>query len=306
MMTSPLTSAIPSARNNAVDLDGIVHYVEMDGPSQSPPLVLVHGLGGSHVDWMAVAPSLSRRARVLMIDLVGHGFTPCGSRPAVIESHRRLLSAFLQQVSGTPAVLVGNSMGGLVSALQAAQEPETVAGLVLIDPALPTGRTGKVNPKILLSFLLCLVPGLGEWYLHWRRRHSTAEREVRRAFDAICFDPSRVPSAAIDAQVELSRRLDRRETDVAYLQSTRSLCSMLMRPGSSRWTLGAISVPVLLLHGQRDTLVPLSAARAMALAHPDWSIRVAPDVGHVPMLEVPGWTVDQITEWLDLLTPKAG
>jgi len=294
---------IPGARSHTVDVDGPVHYVEMDGPAESPPLVLVHGLGGSHVDWMAVAPDLSRRARVLMVDLVGHGLTPGRNRRVVVDAHRQLLSAFLHQVPGAPAILVGNSMGGLVSALQAAKEPETVAGLVLVDPALPTRSAGRVDPKVLLSFLLCMIPGLGEWYLPWQRKRSTPEREVQRHLAALCTDPSRVPAEAVDAQVELSRILDRRVTDAAYLQSTRSLCSMLLRPGASAAVLGTLECPVLLLHGQRDHLIPLSAAQAMSLGHPAWQLRIAPDVGHVPMLEVPQWTVDQITDWLDQSNP---
>ena len=297
-MTSPMASIMPGARSHIIDLDGPVHYIEVGGPAGAPLLVLVHGLGGSHLDWVAILPELSQHARVMAIDLVGHGLTPRGRRIADVESHRRLVGAFLREVAGTPAILVGNSMGGLVSALQAAREPETVAGLVLVDPALPAGSTGKLNPKVLVSFVLCMIPGFGEWYLPWRWRHSTPEREVRRALAASCFDSSHVPQVAIDAQVELSRQLDRLDVDTAYLQSTRSVCSMMLRPRRPAASLDGIDQPVLLLHGDRDTLVPLAAARRISAGHPDWRFSVARDVGHVPMLEVPGWTVEQITDWI--------
>ena len=60
-----------------------------------------------------------------------------------------------------------------------------------------------------------------------------------------------------------------------------------------------ITVPVLLLHGDQDRLVPIAAARATAAANPTWSFEVARGVGHVPQLEVPEWTTGQTLSWLD-------
>ena len=56
--------------------------------------------------------------------------------------------------------------------------------------------------------------------------------------------------------------------------------------------------PTLLIHGARDLLVPLSAARRMSAAHPGWRFEVAPDTGHVPMLEAPRWTTAVIEDWM--------
>jgi hypothetical protein len=67
-----------------------------------------------------------------------------------------------------------------------------------------------------------------------------------------------------------------------------------------------IDVPVLLLHGDRDRLVPIAAAREAARANPTWRFRVAEGVGHVPQLEVPDWTADQILAWLTEHPESAG
>ncbi len=151
-----------ATRSHTVDVDGPVHYVDMGGPAGGPLLIGVHGLGGSHLNWSAIAGRLTRRSRFVALDLVGHGLTPLENRSADIEGHRRLLSGFMRAVSGSPAILIGNSMGGLVAALQAATEPETVAGMILIDPALPTARLGLVHPRVIANFVLCAVPGVGE------------------------------------------------------------------------------------------------------------------------------------------------
>jgi len=215
-----------------VDVDGPVHVLDMGGPVDGPLLVGLHGLGGSHLNWSAIGPELTRRSRVMALDLVGHGLTPVGARRADIEGHRRLVSGFLRMLGGAPVILMGNSMGGLVAALQAAEEPDSVAGLILVDPALPTARLGLVHPRVIANFLLCAVPGVGEGYLSQRRRHTTAEQSVHRVLDVCCVDPAKIPRAVVEAHVALTERMDRTQADAAYLRSARSLSMILARPAA--------------------------------------------------------------------------
>jgi pimeloyl-ACP methyl ester carboxylesterase len=287
------------AGSQFVDVDGPAHFVDLGGPASGPLVVGLHGLGGSHLNWSAVAPMLNRRARVVALDLVGHGLTPVGARTADIEGHRRLVSGFLAALGGRPAILMGNSMGGLVAALQAAEEPGSVAGLILIDPALPTARLGLVHPRVIANFLLCAVPGVGEGYLTQRRRHTTAEQSVHRVLDVCCVDAGRVPSDVVEAHVALTERLDRTRADAAYLRSARSLSMLMARPAETISRLEALAQPTLLLHGARDVLIPLATARRMSATHPDWRFEVAADTGHIPMLEAPEWTRAAIERWLD-------
>src|SRR5438067_3596336 len=97
-------------------LGGPVHYVDHGG--QGPALLMIHGLGGSTLNWLDVAPGLAARNRVLAIDLVGFGLTPPAGRRSDVPTNLRLVDAFLREVVGEPAVLVGNSMGGLLSMLE--------------------------------------------------------------------------------------------------------------------------------------------------------------------------------------------
>ncbi|MHB1519103.1 MAG: alpha/beta fold hydrolase [Acidimicrobiales bacterium] len=89
-------------------------------------LACVHGLEGSHLNWTAIGPRLAGTARVVAIDLVGHDRTPMAGRRADAEGRRRLLSGMLEALGEGPVTLIGNSMGGLVAALQAAVRPESV------------------------------------------------------------------------------------------------------------------------------------------------------------------------------------
>src|SRR3954453_21312372 len=133
------------AMSRYVDLDGPVHYLDFGGPADGPLLVCVHGLGGSHVNWLAIGPELAKTCRVLALDLAGHGRTPLSGRSPGVHANRRLLHRFVTEVVSGPVILVGNSMGGMISLAEAADAPSEVTGLVLIDPALPLARFAKLD-----------------------------------------------------------------------------------------------------------------------------------------------------------------
>ena len=114
-----------------------------------------------------------------------------------------------------------------------------------------------------------------------------------------CVDPARVPADVLEQHLEMARaRRGYPDIDEHFLHAARSLMGMLARRSSYLATINAIQVPVLLLHGEKDRLVTIGAARAVAAANPSWRFEVAPDVGHVPQLEVPGWTAGHILAWL--------
>ena len=281
-----------------VDVGGPVNFVEFDGPKDGPTLVCVHGLGGSHLNWMAIAPSLAAHARVLALDLVGHGRTPIGARRADIDGHRRLLGGFLREVASAPVILVGNSMGGLVATLQAMAEPSSVSGLILIDPALPSTRWGWTHPMSIAGFLLGATPGLGESFLTQRRKYLSPARSVHRVLDACCADASRIPPELVSAQIGFLAGADRVALDGAYLSSARSLSQHFLRPRAFAQRLRGVEQPTLLIHGDADRLVPLAASRQVSLAKPTWTFDIAAGVGHIPMMEAPAWTLERITRWM--------
>lgn len=88
-----------------VDLGVPVHYVDHGGPADGPLLVMVHGLGGSLVNWAALAPLLTDTCRVMALDLVGFGLTQAGTHSTSVTSNQRVLQRFLSEVAGSPAIL---------------------------------------------------------------------------------------------------------------------------------------------------------------------------------------------------------
>jgi pimeloyl-ACP methyl ester carboxylesterase len=282
-----------------VDLDGPVHYVDHGGPADGPLLVCVHGLGGSLLNWSALAPRLTDTARVVAVDLAGFGQTRAVVRSSSVSANQQLLSRFLSEVIGGPAIVVGNSMGGLITILQANAHPETVAGAVLIDPALPMAVGARPDPLVAATFAMYAVAPLGRAALRARRRRTTPEQAAMDLLRLCCVDADRVPPDVVEQHIALARvRRSYSEVDDAMLVAARSLMALLARRRRTAALLAGMHDPVLLLHGDKDRLVPLASARAAARANPTWRFEVAEGVGHVPQLEVPGWTAEHILDWL--------
>lgn len=288
---------IPESR--WVDLGGPVHYVDYGGPEDGPLLLLVHGLGGSLLNWAAIAPTLAETCRVMAIDLVGFGRTqPLGRSPR-IEDNRDLLARFVDAVIGHPVILVGNSMGGLISMLLADERPDLVAGLVLVDPAVPVGPSARPDPLVTLMFGAYAVPAVARVFMARRRSLFSAETQAMAVLRLCCVDTTRVPKHVLHQHLELAReRESYPDVDAELVVAGRSLVLVLARRRWLQALMGKISVPVLLLHGAKDRLVPIAAARAVAKSNPTWRFEVAEDVGHVPQLEVPEWTLGQIHDWM--------
>jgi pimeloyl-ACP methyl ester carboxylesterase len=283
------------------DLDGPVHYLDFGG--DGPPLVCVHGLAGSALNWAAVGPALAGGHRVLALDLRGFGRTPLGTGTR-LQDNRHLLDLFLRRVAGGPATLVGNSMGGLVSVLQAAAAPETVSRLVLVDPSLPWRGRQPFDLPVWAFFAAILAPVASEAALLRNGRRWGAERVVAGVLAACCVDAGRVPADMVRALVEQeAERLPSLRSHRAVAQASRSLLWALGRKGLVD-TYRQVRAPVLVVHGDRDRLVPVAASLAIGRRF-GWQVETLPGVGHVPMMETPDDFARVTLPWLASQRPAA-
>jgi pimeloyl-ACP methyl ester carboxylesterase len=288
---------IPESR--FVDLDGPVHYVEWEGPSERS-FVLLHGLGGSYLSWVRVGRRLSEHGRVLAIDLAGFGRTPRDGRSSKLSANQVLLARFIDDVIGGPAVLVGNSMGGAIAMLQAAYEPASAEGVVLSASVFPWARGGVPSAVVLTGFALYRARGIGEWVARKRLTAMSAERIVRLGFRMVAMNPATVPEELIRAHIDLL--LERqKDPDIgpALVEAARSLLRLGERGDLARTVLDRAKCPVLVIHGYGDRFVPVAFAQAAIASHPNWRVRLLPKVGHVPMIEDPDRWMAAVTSWLE-------
>jgi pimeloyl-ACP methyl ester carboxylesterase len=284
-------------RHKTVDLDGPVNYVDFGGHGE-PPLVMVHGLGGNALNWMAVGPQLARTHHALAIDLAGFGRTPLFRRSATVGANAELVHAFIESVIGAPVVLVGNSMGGHIALLEAADHPSAVNAMILVDPAIPGVHLRRPEPAMLGVMAALSIPGLAENLIDRRVRELGPERLVRRALALVCADTSRVAAEIVDAHVQLTRERSNlgRQNSRAFLQASRSIGFRMADP---RFWIRATRVhaPTLVVHGELDRIIPIAAARELARRRPDWTLEVLEGVGHVPMMETPDQFMSVVNGW---------
>lgn len=289
--------ADPKPVSRVVELGLPVHYIDYGG--SGPAMVLVHGLGGAHVNWMSVGERLARHARVVAIDLPGFGRTPTEGDSASIHANRALLTRFIERVMGGSAVLVGNSMGGLISLMTAAEAPERVNGLVLVNPALPAAPGGFFDLGVAAIFAGYCLPGVGELLMSGRKALLGSEGSVKQMLEFCCVDATKVDPEVVAATIALSQ--ERTKTaggNAAFLSAARSIVMTVLQPGAFARMIERITAPTLLVHGTHDRLVPLAAARALASRRSDWTLEIFENIGHVPQLEDPVGFVAAVERWM--------
>jgi pimeloyl-ACP methyl ester carboxylesterase len=249
-----------------------------------PDLLLVHGLGGSALNWVAVAPALAERYRVLVPDLPGHGRSsplPLPSGPSVFAD---ALAELVGLERAAPVPVVGHSLGGLVAVRLAVRHPDLVAGVLLAAAAgISSGRRAA---RFALEILAVLRPAR-RLAPHRVRiaRSSLLKRVVFGWWGA--SDPARLPPAVVEGF------LAGWELHTDTLSAARAMVS-----DDARSDLGHVRCPSLVLWGARDNQVRVADGfdYARRLGAP---LRVIPDCGHLLIGERPDAVLAAVGELLD-------
>jgi pimeloyl-ACP methyl ester carboxylesterase len=253
------------------------------------PAVFVHGLGGASINWTDFAALLRDRLAIEALDLPGFGRSgPARDDNYSLDAHARTVIAYLEQSKRGPVHLVGNSMGGAITLIVAAQRPDLVRTLTLISPAVPDR---KIRAHVLKSdwrMGLLVFPILGMMALR-KLGQTPVETRVKGTI-ALCFaDPSRLSKRRYDEMVAEARvRAEHPWVDMAMLRSTRGLVRSQFLKNRSGWAaMRRITAPTLVLWGDEDKLVAADLAPFVAAEIPNARLLVLEHIGHVAMMEDP-------------------
>lgn len=291
-------------RHRVADVGGPVHYVDFGG--SGTPALMVHGLGGNALNWMAVAPTIAETHHALAIDLAGFGQTPLFGRAATVGANTHLVHDFVVNVIGQPVLLMGNSMGGHIAILEAAAHPGSVTSLVLVDAATPGVHVRRPEPRMLGAMAALSIPGLAQTLIDRQLRALGPEGLVERALELVSADPSRVDPAIVEAHVQLTRERQHLgpQNARAFIQAMRSIGIRMADPRF--WArVAEVKAPTLVIHGSLDRVIPLAAARELVRHRPDWELSILEGAGHVPMLETPDLFMSALDAWSAYRIPTA-
>jgi len=211
---------------------------------------------------------------------------------------QRVLTRFLDAEAQGPVVLAGNSMGGVVAALEAAMEPERVAGVILTSSVYPMLRGPLPNPLVLGAFAAYDVPRLGELLVKTRSAALDPESFVRVGLRILTSDPSSIPDEVVSLHAAMiaDLRADP-EAQGAFLDAARSITSYVKSRDAGRRAMSNVRAPVLVIHGRSDRFVPFGYAEAALAAYPAWRGRLFTRVGHVPQMEAPSRWLTEVADW---------
>lgn len=262
-----------------VAVDGVRVHLRDTGRRDAPAIIMLHGFGASLHTWEAWAKALSAEYRVIRFDLPGFGLT--GADPAGDYTDARageVLAALMDKLRVPRAVLVGNSMGGRIAWRFAASHPARVSKLVLIAPdgfasaGIPYGQamgvpmTARLLPYVMPTPLLRanLAPAYG--------------------------DPQRLTDEVVARYRDMILAPGVRDAVLARAEQ--------MVPEDPAPVLRSLRLPVLLLWGGKDRIIPISNAAGYLAALPDAKLVALPGLGHLPQEESPAEALAPVRAFL--------
>jgi pimeloyl-ACP methyl ester carboxylesterase len=252
---------------------GFETYYRVAGAGR--PLVLVHGVGGSSLTYRRNIEALAAHYRVYAVDLPGHGRSEKPHIAYAVEDAAVWLAAFVEEVCGGPAALVGMSAGGLICALTAAARPDLVTHLVLVSSA-GLGRDVDWGLRLLT------LPVARPWLERARHRPEAVRLFLRR----VLHDPALITDDLVEAVCEERAGAGAGRAAHAALRSNLGLF------GVRRWrrhlrAMRRVAAPVMVIWGRQDRFIPVRHAfRALRwFAHA--TVHVFDRCGHWPPFEHP-------------------
>jgi pimeloyl-ACP methyl ester carboxylesterase len=284
---------IPQAELEARYTDGSSHFAELSqgirihykDEGEGPVLVLIHGGGDNLWSWDGWAAALKSRYRILRVDLPGHGLTqvPPGDQLDLAAS-ADLIAALADKLGITSFAVAGNSLGGLVALNLAVHHPTKLNALVLVDSAgFPKPPSSKQPP---LAFKLLQYS--------WARAVLKTIDNKPLIIDSLkneVGNPEVITDAIVNRWADLQRAPGHRDI---------LLGSWDIKPPSED-ELRKISVPTLVLWGELDPVVDVSSGKKFAAAIPGARLVVYPQVGHLPQIEAPKISADDVGNFLTTL-----
>jgi pimeloyl-ACP methyl ester carboxylesterase len=266
-----------------VEVNGMqVHYRD---EGTGFPIVLMHGTAASLHTYDAWTKQLSKDYRVIRLDLPAFGLTgPNKNAEYSIESYTKFLSQFLEKIKVAKFYLAGNSLGGNIAWNYAAEYPEKVRKLILIDASgLPTFTP---QPSI---FKMAKTPILNSLFLYITPRFI-----IRKNIEQVYANKLKVTDALVTRYHKLSLRTGNRK---AFIDRAKTDFNVAEKVNLVK--LKSVKTTTLLIWGAKDTWIPLGNGKRMDSMLPNSKLVILENSGHVPMEENPKESLEFLKSFLN-------
>jgi len=275
----------------SVSLHGrAVSYAE---EGSGPVLLLIHGMGGSYENWQAVIEPLARHHTVVAPDLPGHGASAPGAGDYSLGALAAGLRDLLLALGYDRATLVGHSLGGGIAMQLAYQFPELAERLVLVS-------SGGLGPEVSLILRAAALPGAELFLAATARAGSKAGSTLARGLSAVGLRPT-VDVAEVARGYTSLADPDRRAAFLATLRSV--IGARGQRVDASDRLYLVASMPVLIVWGARDPIVPVHHGERAHEAIAGSRLEIFEGVGHLPQLEAPARFVTVVERFIEETEP---
>lgn len=256
-------------------------------------LVLIHGLGDEADTWRHIIHPLAENYHMLVFDLPGFGRSDLPERKITPVFLLNCLKELLHERGVKRAILVGNSLGGVLAHAFALKYPDQILGLVLVG-----GSLLQVDPMGDFALLLMQIPLLGEWlYNRLRKDPQAAFDSLRNVYHAL----DQLPEAD---QKFLFTRVNKRvwsdKQRKAYFSTLRNLTPWIKaRQSGLPGQLADCKLPTMVLRGEFDSLFSEKNAKGVVSVQPNATLHEISSAGHLPHQETPTEFLMVLQEWLE-------
>jgi pimeloyl-ACP methyl ester carboxylesterase len=274
MVAEPsMPTSAAKAEAKAVTLHGrSVSYV---AAGEGPVLLLVHGMAGASENWRSVIEPLARAHTVIAPDFPGHGESAPGGGDYSLGSLATGLRDLLVTLGHDRATLIGHSLGGGVAMQFAYQFPEMVERLVLVS-------SGGLGPEVSPILRAAALPGADLFIAATASIGQKAGSAIGRGLAALGMHPGADIAEVARGYGSLADPERRR----AFLATNRAVVGTEgQRVAAADRLYLADALPLLIVWGERDPIIPVHHARETHEALPGSRLEVFEDAGHMPQLE---------------------